>query len=78
MPKGSRGGKNSIQNALAGNRIDLEYARMKAKEYGNIRYGGTTRTRNLFEQWNDEVRRLEQERITLEKKIKESETINYA
>lgn len=37
---------------------DLDYASMKAHEYGSLKYGGTLKTRELFNQWNDEVKRL--------------------
>ena len=79
MAKGNRGGRGStsgkassgvsekaIKNALAGNKVDLDYALMKRSEYGNIKGGGTKKTREAFEMWNDEVKRLQEERRTLE------------
>lgn len=68
---GSGGGKageaeSAIKNALAGNRVDLDYALMKTHEYGNVTGGGTRRTQELFREWSDEVRRLQEERRLLE------------
>lgn len=66
---GSGGGGASaqaIKNALAGNKVALDYALMKRNEYGNVKGGGTKKTREAFEMWNDEVKRLQEERRTLE------------
>lgn len=45
-------------NKAMGLEADLDYASMKAHEYGSLKYGGTLKTRELFNQWNDEVKRL--------------------
>ena len=63
---GSGASAQTIKNALAGNKVDLDYALMKRSEYGNIKGGGTKKTREAFEMWNDEVKRLQEERRTLE------------
>lgn len=60
------GAKSEIQNRLAGNQIELDYALMKSREWGNIKGGGTLKSREMFYQWNDEVRRLQEERRLLE------------
>ena len=64
--EGSGSAESAIRNQLAGNQVDLDYARMKASEYGNVTGGGTRRTREMFMQWNDEVKRLQDERQRLE------------
>lgn len=63
---------NSPQNRLAGAKVELDYAQKKAHEYGNARYGGTKETRNRFEMWNDEVKRLQNEVAQLEEQVGES------
>ena len=60
------GGESAIKNALAGNKADLDYAVMMAHKYGSITGGGTKQTREQFEKWNDEVKRLRQERQLIE------------
>ena len=66
--RGSSSGINSISNRLAGAKVELEYALMKRSEYGAVRYGGTKTTRERFEVWNNEVRKLQKEISELEKK----------
>lgn len=69
--RGAKGrGKSAIKNLLAGNQVELEYAQMKAHEYGNVTGGGTRKTREMFLQWNDEVKRLQNERQRLETALK--------
>ena len=63
---GSGASMQAIKNALAGNKAALDYALMKQDEYGNVKYGGTKKTREAFEMWNDEVKRLQKERRILE------------
>ncbi len=63
---------NSPKNRLAGAKVDLDYAQRKANEYGNARYGGTKETRDRFEMWNDEVKRLQKEVARLEEQVRES------
>lgn len=41
---------------------------MKAHQYGNIKYGGTLKTREKFEMWNDEAKRLQKEISKIESK----------
>lgn len=53
--------KIANKNKLAGLKIDLKYALIKAKEYGNVPYGGTKKTRKYFEMWEEEVKRLRKE-----------------
>lgn len=72
--KGGGGGGNTasaIKNQLAGNDVELQYAQMKAHQYGSIKYGGTLKSRDKFEMWNNEVKRLQNERNNLEAKLKE-------
>lgn len=47
------------KSRIAGLRIDLQYARMKAHEYGNLPMGGTMKLHAAYDEWADEVRRLE-------------------
>lgn len=56
----------AIKNALASNKVNLDYALMKRDEYGDVKFGGTKKTREAFEMWNDEVKRLQKERRILE------------
>ena len=70
---GGGGGGNSvtsIKTQLAGNDAELQYAQLKVHQYGSIRYGGTRTTRERFEMWNNEVKRLQNERNNLEAKLK--------
>lgn len=53
------GGRGASSSRIAGLKVNLEYALMKSHEYGNVRYGGTRATRERFEMWNDEVKRLQ-------------------
>ena len=66
--RGGSSGINSVNNRLAGAKVELEYALMKRSEYGNVKYGGTKTTRERFEMWNNEVRKLQKEISELEKK----------
>lgn len=64
MAKNKQQGKNTataLDNKIKGLEIELNYAIMKRREFGSVRYGGTRKTRELFEQWSDEVRRLQKE-----------------
>ena len=63
---GSGASAQAIKNALAGNKVNLDYALMKRDEYGDVKFGGTKKTREAFEMWNDEVKRLQKERRILE------------
>lgn len=63
---GSGASTQAIKNALAGNKVNLDYALMKRDEYGSVKFGGTKKTREAFEMWNDEVKRLQKERRILE------------
>ena len=58
------------KSVVAGLKIDLDYALMKAKEYGNVKYGGTKKTQEMFRLWNDEVRRLQKQLSDIESKKK--------
>ncbi len=57
MGRGSSKGL-TIRDRLAGARVELDYALTKRNEYGNVPYGGTKQTRERFEMWSNEVRRL--------------------
>lgn len=67
--KGEHDDINSPKNRLAGAKVDLEYAQMKADEYGTVPYGGTLETRKRFEMWNNEVKRLQKEIARLEEQV---------
>ena len=43
---------------------------MKAKEYGNVKYGGTKKTQEMFRLWNDEAKRLQKQLSDIESKKK--------
>lgn len=66
--RGSSSGGGGKASKLKGLQIDLNYALMKAHEFGNAPYGGTKKTRELFYEWNDEARRLREEILKLERK----------
>ena len=68
--RGGSSGINSVSNRLAGAKVELEYALMKRSEYGTAKYGGTKTTRERFEMWSNEVRKLQKEISELEKKKK--------
>ncbi len=46
---------------------DMKYARKMAKKFGNIKYGGTLKSGDLFKQWNDEANKLSAELNNLRK-----------
>ena len=46
---------------------DMKYARKMAKKFGNIKYGGTLKSGDLFMQWNDEANKLSAELNNLRK-----------
>lgn len=56
------------RNRIAGLKAELQYAQIKAEEWGNIRYGGTRKSREMFNVWNNEVSRIQRELSQLEKK----------
>ncbi len=62
--------KNSKKSALAGLKIELEYAQMKQKEFGNVKNGGTRETRKKFQEWNDHARELQAQIMKLEQDVK--------
>ena len=65
---GGRGADSqSKKNKIAGLKVDLDYAIMKRKEYGTVKYGGTKKTREAFDMWSNEVRRLQKELASIEK-----------
>ncbi len=59
--------RKSIDDKVAGLKVELEYAQMKAHEYGNIKYGGTRATREKYEMWSAEAKRLAAELDIAEK-----------
>lgn len=65
---GAGGGGGNAQSKLAGLQADLDYALMKAHEYGNVPYGGTLKTRERFIMWDDEVRKLREQISKIKKK----------
>ena len=65
------------KNKLAGLQVELDYARMKAHEYGNAAYGGTKKTRERFEMWNNEINRLTKEISKIPQKEKKMIDENY-
>ena len=54
-----------LKSQIAGLRIDLQYARMKAHQYGTLPMGGTKKLWEAHWLWNSEVCRLETELIRL-------------
>lgn len=54
-----------LKSRIAGLRVDLQYARIKVHEYGNLPMGGTMKLRDAFCEWNNEVHRLEKELMGL-------------
>lgn len=53
------------KSRIAGLKIDLQYARMKAHQYGTLPMGGTKKLWEAHWMWNSEVRRLETELMAL-------------
>lgn len=91
MPKERRGGKvvyvkkseaggakRLISDRMYDNEMELKYASDMAHKFGNVKYGGTTKTAELFREWNDEVRRLQRERNELDKELSSYKTIKDA
>ena len=77
VEKGQKGNKQYIVKGNDGNyykydnrsdvgedygiEIDLKYAQEMASKFGNMKYGGTVKSRNLFEQWSNEAKTLSAE-----------------
>lgn len=77
VEKGQKGNKQYIVKGNDGNyykydnrsdvgedygiEIDLKYAQQMASKFGNMKYGGTAKSRNLFEQWSNEAKALSAE-----------------
>lgn len=58
---GGRGSGLSKSSKIAGLNIELDYAVQMKHKYGTVKFGGTKETRNKFEMWSNEVRRLQKE-----------------
>ena len=77
VEKGQKGNKQYIVKGNDGNyykydnrsdvgedygiEIDLKYAQEMASKFGNMKYGGTVKSRNLFDQWSNEAKTLSAE-----------------
>lgn len=71
------GGRGASSSRLAGLKVELQYAIIKRSEYGSVRYGGTLKTRERFEMWDKEVKRLQKNIARHEKKqVKRNKTGN--
>lgn len=70
---GGRGG-SGIASKRAGLEEELKWAERQAHIFGSVKYGGTKATRELFYQWNDEVKRLQNELAKLPKSRKSSKS----
>lgn len=66
------GGRGAKASKLAGLKVELNYAMMKAKEYGNVKGGGSLKTRERFLMWNDQVKKLQKQIAKEESKKKKS------
>ena len=53
------GGRGASSTRIAGLKVELEYATLKRSEFGSVKYGGTKATRERFEMWDKEVKRLQ-------------------
>ena len=60
---------NNVKNQLAGNKVDLDYARMMYKQYAHMA-NYTIKAYKTMDEWSREVKRLEAEREKLLKKQK--------
>ena len=83
VEKGRKGNKQYIVKGDGGNyykynnysdvskdygiETDMKYAVKMAKKFGNMKYGGTHKSRELFEQWNNEAKKLSDELTNLRK-----------
>lgn len=58
---GGRGSASGRASKIAGLKIELDYAMQMQHKYGTVKFGGTRETRNRFEMWSNEARRIRKE-----------------
>ena len=66
---GGKGGSSALKNKIAGLEVDLKYANMMVNKYGNVKYGGTSKTREMFHVWNEERRKIQNELLKLYERV---------
>ena len=69
MPKTNVSAVDALNAEIKALEVDLNYASARAREYGNMKYGGTKADREKFYQWNDEAKRVQRQITDLQNKI---------
>lgn len=70
------GGRGASSSRLAGLKVELDYAVTKRREYGSVKYGGTHETRERFDMWDKEVKRLQKALAKAEQRQAKSKKSN--
>lgn len=71
--------KQLISDRLYGNEVETEYAQDKVKEiYHDLAYHDTLANRDRLDEWQGEVKRLQEEKASLDKQLASYKTIKQA